>query len=146
MKTCCTRSAKAILTKKGTNPYHAAYGCSIMDRIGRKRVQAAAGAIREDVIQALNSVQTLQSGQRRFQQVTDKERLYRVEDVSVTPSATDPTVFTVGVTVRNGSNRPVSLNIVYSAPGAIALAGTNGQSLGVSGLSSSQAQRFLMDG
>lgn len=137
---------KAILTMKGSNPYHAAYGCSIMDRIGRKQVQAAAGAIREDVIQALNSVQTLQSGQRRFQQVTDKERLYRVEDVSVTPSATDPTVFTVGVTVRNGSNRPVSLNIVYSAPGAIALAGSNGQSLGVSGLSPSQAQRFLMDG
>ncbi len=137
---------KAILTMKGSNPYHTGYGSSLMTRIGRKRQSAAAGAIREDVINALKGVQSLQSGQRRFQQVTDKERLYRVEDVSVKPSATDPTTFTVAVVVRNGSNRPVSLNIVYSAPGAIALAGSNGQSLGVSGLSQSQAQRFLMDG
>ena len=137
---------KAILTMKGSNPYHTGYGSSIMTRIGRKRMSASAGAIREDIILALNTTQELQVGQRKFQQVTNRERLYRVEDVSVRPSATDPTVFAVGVTVTNGSNKPVSLNIVYSAPGAVALAGSNGQSLGVSGLSPAQAQRFLMDG
>ena len=136
---------KAILTMKGSNPYHTGYGSSIMTRVGRKRMAAAAGAIRQDIIQALRGVQGIQGGQRKFQQVTDRERLYRVEDVSVTPTD-DPTVVRVGVVVVNGSNRPVSLNIVYSAPGAIALAGSNGQSLGVSGLSQSQTRRFLMDG
>ena len=137
---------KAILTMRGSNPYHSGYGSRIMQRIGRKSMTAAAGAIRQDIIEALREVQGLQAGQRRFQQVTNRERLYRVEDVTVTPSGTDPTTVVVGVAVTNGSNRPVSLNIVYSAPGAVALAGSNGQSLGVSGLSQSQARRFLLDG
>ncbi len=137
---------KAILTMRGSNPYHTGYGSRIMQRIGRKSMAAAAGAIRQDIIEALREVQGLQEGQRRFQQVTNRERLYRVEDVTVTPSGADPTAVVVGVTVTNGSNRPVSLNIVYSAPGAVALAGSNGQSLGVSGLSQSQARRFLTDG
>lgn len=137
---------KAILTIKGSNPYHTGYGSTIMSRIGRKRAAAASGAVQEDVIFALNKVIDLQGGQRQFQQVTNRERLYRVEDVSVKASATDPTTFIVGVTVTNGSNKPVSLNIVYSAPGAVALAGSNGKSLGVSGLSQQQAERFLLDG
>ena len=137
---------KVILTRRGSNPYHTGYGSEIMKRIGRKRMTAAAGAIRQDIITALREVMSLQAGQRKFQQVTNRERLYRVEDVSVTPSASDPTTFVVGVSVTNGSNQPVSLNIVYSAPGAVALAGSNGQALGVSGLSRSQAQRFLLDG
>ena len=137
---------KMILTRRGSNPYHTGYGSRLMERIGGKSVTAAAGAVRQDIIQALKGVQGLQAGQRKFQQVTNRERLYRVEDVSVTPSATDPTTFVVGVTVTNGSNQPVSLNIVYSAPGAVALAGSNGQTLGSSGMSRSQAQRFLLDG
>lgn len=137
---------KAILTMRGSNPYHSGYGSRIMQRIGRKSMTAAAGAVRQDIVTALREVQGLQDGQRRFQQVTNRERLYRVEDVTVTPTANDPTTFRVGVTVTNGSNQPVSLNIVYSAPGAIALAGSNGQPLGVSGLSQSQARRFLLDG
>jgi hypothetical protein len=137
---------KAILTGKGSNPYHTGYGSRIMERIGGKRMIASAGAVRQDILEALKEVQGLQSGQRRFQQVTNRERLYRVENVSVTPSGSDPTTFVVGVTVTNGSNRPVSLNIVYSAPGAVALAGSNGQTLGSSDLSQSQAQRFLLDG
>lgn len=134
---------KIVLTRKGSNPYHAGYGSTIMDRIGSKAALAAAGAIREDIILALGSVQSLQNGQRKFQQVTNRERLYRVEDVSVRPSAQDATVYIVGVTITNGSNQPVSLNIVYSAPGAIALAGTNGLSLGNAGQAQ---QRLLMDG
>jgi hypothetical protein len=137
---------KMILTRRGSNPYHTGYGSRLMERIGGKSATAAAGAVRQDIIQALKGVQGLQTGQRKFQQVTNRERLYRIEDVTVTPSATDPTTFVVGVAVTNGSNQPVSLNIVYSAPGAVALAGSNGQSLGSSGMSRSQAQRFLLDG
>jgi hypothetical protein len=137
---------KAILTIKGSNPYHTGYGSSIASRVGRKRTSSAATTLREDVIVALQSVQGLQEGQRKFQQVTNRERLYRIEDVSVRPSADDPTTLFVGMAVTNGTNRPISLNIIYSAPGAIALAGSNGKTLGVSGMSQEQAQRFLLDG
>ena len=139
---------KALLTRKGSNPYHPGYGSSIMSRVGSKQVRATAAALREDVISCLGRVQELQNGQRKFQQVKDRERLYRINNVSVRPSADDPTVFFVEVSVTNGTGQPVQLNIVYSAPGAVALAGSNGQVLGLetTGLTRAQSQRFLLDG
>lgn len=121
---------KAILTIRGSNPYHTAYGSTVMTRVGRKRSNATAADLQQDVIRALNQVQSVQRNQSRFQQVTNKERLYAISSVNVRPSPTDPTSFQIAVVVRNGSNQPVSLNIVYSAPGAVALAGSNGLSLG----------------
>ena len=50
--------------------------------------------------------------------------------VDVTQSADDPTVFLVDVTVSNASAKPIRVSIVYTAPGAVARAGTNGLSLG----------------
>ena len=120
---------KMVLTSKGSNPFHAGYGSSVMNRIGSKSTLATAAALKEDVTSALKKVQSLQSGQRKFQQVTDKERLYRILNVEVAPSE-DPTVFFISVVVSNGSGQPVSINITYSAPGAVALAGSNGTSLG----------------
>lgn len=137
---------KSILTIKGSNPYHTGYGSQVLVRVGRKRLSATATALRQDVIAALGTVSSLQGGQMKFQQVTDKERLYRVEAVDVRPTADDPTAAYVSIVVTNGSNRRVVLNIVYSAPGAVALAGSNGQALGASGMSPQQAQRFLLDG
>jgi hypothetical protein len=139
---------KAILTRKGSNPYHPGYGSSIMSRVGSKRVRATAATLREDVISCLSRVQELQNGQRKFQQVKDRERLYRINNVSVRPSADDPTVFFVEVSVTNGTGQAVPLSIVYSAPGAVALAGSNGQVLGLetTGLTRAQSQRFLLDG
>lgn len=131
---------KAILTLKGSNPYHPGYGSSVMSRVGRKSTQASAARIREDVINALSQVQGVQSQQRKYQQVKDRERLYRVNSVMVTPSPNDPTVFHLDISVTNGTGKPVSLNIVYSAPGAVALAGSNGQSLGAP-----SSQRFLIE-
>jgi len=49
-------------------------------------------------------------------------------------------VFHLDISVTNGTGKPVSLNIVYSAPGAVALAGSNGQSLGAP-----SSQRFLIE-
>ena len=139
---------KALLTRKGSNPYHPGYGSSLMSRIGSKQVRATATALREDVVNCLSRVQSLQDGQRKFQQVKDRERLYRINDVSVRPSADDITTYFVDVSVTNGTGKPVQLSIVYSAPGAIALAGSNGQVLGLetTGLTRSQSQRFLLDG
>ena len=139
---------KSLLTVRGSNAYHPGYGSSLLSRIGAKQARAAAAAIREDVINSLSRVQSVQNGQRKFQQVKDRERLYRINDVTVRPSADDPTVFFVEASVTNGTGQPVQLDIVYSAPGAVALAGSNGQVLGLetSGLSRAQSQRFLLDG
>ena len=139
---------KALLTRKGSNPYHPGYGSSLMSRLGSKQVRATAAALREDVVNCLSRVQSLQGGQRKFQQVKDRERLYRINSVSVRPSADDITTYFVEVSVTNGTGRPVALSIIYSAPGAVALAGSNGQVLGLetTGLTRAQSQRFLLDG
>jgi hypothetical protein len=92
------------------------------------------------VINVLGQVQSVQSQQRQYQQVKDRERLYRVNSVTVTPSPDDPTVFNLDISVTNGTGLPVQLNIVYSAPGAVALAGSNGQSLGAP-----SSQRILIE-
>ena len=131
---------KAILTVKGSNPYHTGYGSRIMSRIGQKSTLLSASQIREDIVQALSNIQALQNGQRKYQQVTDKERLYRVSSVNV-KNTQDPTTFLVDVVVVNGSNQPVSINITYTAPGAIALAGSNGKSLGTEAVG---VQRILI--
>lgn len=139
---------KAILTVQGSNPYHLKYGSKIITRVGQKLAGASASLIKEDVVSALNQVKSLQTQQRdRGQNVSSREMLYSVQTVDVRPSAEDPTVYFVDVVVRNASNQAVSVTIVYSVPGAIALAGTNGLSLGLgsAGLSSAQS-RTLLDG
>lgn len=136
---------KAILTVKGSNPYHPNYGSNITTRIGRKAAGAAALIIQEDVQQALLGVQNLQKKQKLYQSLTNEELLYRIDSVSVRPAVDDPTVFFVDVTVRNASNKPVAINTVYSVPGTIALAGTNGQTLGLEPTGLTPNQRVLRD-
>lgn len=129
---------KMVLTQKGSNPYHPAYGSMIMEKIGRKRMGAAALLIKEDVQNALAKVQNLQTGQRKFQTVTNGELLYSVLEVTVN-EGNDPTSFVVNVVVQNASGKRVPVTIAYSAPGAVALAGSTGESLG------SQPTRFGPD-
>jgi hypothetical protein len=138
---------KAILTVQGSNSFHPSYGSKILSRIGRKAVGASASLIKEDIAAALSQVQSLQSGQRKYQTVPNRELLYSVEGASVNPSPDDPTVFYVEVTVRSGSNTPVRLSTVFTVPGAIALAGSNNLSLGLegAGLGTSRS-RQLSDG
>jgi hypothetical protein len=124
---------KALLTRKGSNSYHPAYGSSIMDRIGSKVVGATLTLLQEDVRAALLKVQTVQSAQRKYQLVTDKERFYSLREVKVTPGD-DPTTVLIQVSVVNAALIPVSLSIVFSVPGAVALAGTNGKTLGLPGV------------
>ena len=139
---------KAILTVKRSNPYHTSYGSEVTTRIGRKIVGASAALIKEDVINALGQVKSLQSGQRRYQAVSNRELLYSIEYVDVRPSAEDPTIYFLEVTVRNGSNRPVQLSTVFSVPGAVALAGSNNLTLGLetAGLTAAQSRRLLSGG
>ena len=122
---------KVVLTRLGSNVYHPTYGTSLMDRIGSKASSTTAALIAQDVRAALSLVLSSQAQQIRFQQVTAKERLYAIRSVDVTQSADDPTMFKVDVTVSNASNEPISVSVVYTAPGAVALRGTNGLSLGL---------------
>ncbi len=136
---------KAILTVQGSNPYHPGYGSKVTTRVGNKALGASSMLIREDIQNALKRVQDLQRGQSKYQLVTDKERLYSIRDVQVTRDPNDPTVFRAQVTVQNGSNKPVVVDIVYSTSGVVALAGTNGQTLGLepTGLTAAQSRNFL---
>ena len=136
---------KILLTKRGSNPFHPAYGSKLTDRIGAKAVGATATLIREDVVTALQRMQTLQTGQVRSQEVSFKERLATILAVEVSPHVSDPTVFLVDVVVSNNTGQPVKLSIVFSVPGAVALAGSNNLSLGLdtTGLTPAESTRFL---
>jgi phage baseplate assembly protein W len=136
---------KILLTKRGSNPFHVGYGSRLTDRIGAKAIGATATLIREDVVTALQRMQTLQTGQAKFQKVSLRERLATVLAVEVSPHVSDPTVFLVDVVVSNSSGQPVKLSIVFSVPGAVALAGTNNLSLGLdtTGLTPEQSSRYL---
>lgn len=124
---------KALLTRKGSNDYHPAYGSTIMDRIGTKLLGATTMLLQEDVRAALLRVQKVQYEQAKYQAVTSKERFYALKNVQVTPGD-DPTTALVQVTVMNASLQPINLSIVFSVPGAVALAGSNGQTLGLQGV------------
>jgi len=51
----------------------------------------------------------------------------------------------VDVVVSNNTGQPVKLSIVFSVPGAVALAGSNNLSLGLdtTGLTPAESTRFL---
>ena len=121
---------KMILTRLGSNPYHPQYGSGIMGLIGRKRMGAAATLIREQVSTALSKVQNTQTQQRKYQTVTEQERLYTVNSVDVREVVDDPTAFTVDVVVSNAARTPIPISIAFSVPGAVALGGSTGRPLG----------------
>lgn len=122
---------KILLTEIRSNPYHAWYGSSLKSRIGTKAVGAVTSEITASVQAALSNMQQLQGKQAKYQTVTPDERLYSITSIRVTQDRNDPTVYQVDVVVQNASGQPVSLSIVFTTPGAVALVGTNGLSLGL---------------
>jgi len=123
-------SLKLLLTDKGSNPYHPQYGTNLRARIGSKAVSGVATLINEDVRKGLAELQSLQKEQSKYQEVTYKERLYAISNVTVAPHSQDPSTFLVDVTVRNASSDPITLSIVYTVPQVVALMGSNGLMLG----------------
>lgn len=121
---------KTVLTEAGSNIYFPWYGSNVSRSIGAKAVAGVASSIKESVQRSLRNMQSLQTDQSKYQVVTPKERLYAVDNLTVTPSSDDPTVFLIDLQVRSYSFDPVVITIVYTAPGAYALPGTNRLSLG----------------
>ena len=121
---------KVILTEIRSNIYYPWYGSTLSNLIGSKVVGGTTAGIRQSVSQALTMFQNLQMAQAKYQRITAKERLFAVDAISVNQSPKDPTVFLIEVDVRNYSSEPISISIVYTAPGTFALPGTNSLSLG----------------
>ena len=121
---------KILLTDLKSNPYHNWYGTTLKSRIGSKSIGLVAASINEEVRSTLEKLKQVQSSQAKYQRVSFKERLYSIQSVQTMQHEKDPTIFLVDVVVQNASNDPVTLSIVYTVPGAAALAGTNGMSLG----------------
>lgn len=136
---------KILLTERGSNPFHQRYGSQLLSRIGTKVVGATATLISEDVRTALNRMQKVQRAQSKYQKVTLRERLYNILSVTTSPHRNDPTAYLVDVVVSNGSGQPVQLGVVFSVPGAVALAGTNNLSLGLdtTGLSDGESRNVF---
>ena len=122
---------KALLTIKGSNPYYRWYGTNLMNAIGKKAVIGLQNSIKQEISASLQRFQQGQLAQAKFQTVSSKERLFALQSVVVYPHESDPTAFLAEVVVANASQEPISLSIVYTAPSAIALAGSNGKSLGI---------------
>jgi len=140
---------KILLTDRGSNPYHTWYGTVIRSRIGSKALGGTAALLSDDVRRALTRLQSVQKEQANYQVVTPKERLYNLLNIQVSPHEQDPTTFLVDVVVQNASAEPISLSIVFTVPGVVAVMGSNGLFLGTqaAGLTSGRASSlFLSDG
>jgi len=130
---------KIVLTRKGSNPFEPWYGTKIHEKVGAKQVGATALTIHEEVTRALDQFQQLQRAQsdKGKQEVSLRERLFTVLSVNTTPDPQDQTLVRVDILLANASGRPVTLSIVFTTPGAVALAGSNNLSLGL-GISSGE--------
>jgi hypothetical protein len=122
---------KILLTTIGTNADHPEYGSTVKSQIGTKAVLGVTAAISESVRRALSNLQAYQRQQAKYQPVSPKERLYAILVLNVTQDSDDPTLFYIELVLQNASGEPVTLNIVYTAPGVVALPGTNGLSAGL---------------
>lgn len=136
---------KAILTEKGSNPFHPTYGCGLLSHVGAKRTFETAMAMRDDIETALRKIKSLQQQQRKYQLVSGGELLYAVNGVDVRPNPNDPTTFLVDVGVQNGSNKPLAISITFTVPGAVALGGSTGKPLGLdaTGLEEFESTNFI---
>ena len=103
-----------------------------MRRVGAKAGSTVRTLIEDDIRSALGTVKTLQASRSQYQAMPLSERLNAIRSINVTVSDSDPTLFFADIVVTSMSQRPVSLNIAFSVPGATALAGSNGRSLGAS--------------
>lgn len=109
-------AVKIVFTEKGSNVFQTFYGTELLSSIGSKMVGAVSAQINEDVRRALRTMQQLQKEQRKYQLITDKEQLLRIDYVRTTPSEEDLTAFDVQVGLRNAANQPVHLNVFFTVP------------------------------
>lgn len=127
-------SLKSILTIKGSNRFFPEYGSLLTTRIGAKNISGTQGILQNDVNNALERVRVIQRGQSKYQTVSPRERLESIQSINVFQSDLDLTAFGINAVIRNASSEPVSLSVIFTVPGSVALQNSRGQSLGAFGL------------
>lgn len=120
---------KIVLTKKGSNPYYVWYGSNLQGFIGSKTIASVKSSIELDVTNALNNYMQVQKQQAKFQNISTRQRFYRIVSVIVTPDPQNPTLFRLDMTISNASNQAFPLTIVYTVGDVITLPGSNGLTL-----------------
>jgi phage baseplate assembly protein W len=117
---------KAVLTVRGSNPFHPWYGSTLLERIGQKSVSQGIvrGLIASDVQQVFARWQSIKREQeQRVQAVSDEEFPDRLLGVEVEQSSTDPTVLFVSITIQNRSRRPIQLTRGLRLPEPLEISG-----------------------
>lgn len=122
---------KIVLTEQGSNPFEPWYGTRVHEKVGQKILGAVNLTIQEEVQQALTRFQEMQKKQSTVQTISPEERLFTLLSVNIIEDVLDPTLANVQIVAANASGRPVNLSVVFTTPGAVALAGTLGQPLGI---------------
>lgn len=112
-------SMKMMLTTKGSNPFHGWYGTDIKSRIGTKITGTLVSVLKEDIKKAILYIQKMQREQAKYQVVSFKERLYRINSIDVKQHENNPSMFLIDVNVQNASRENVNISIVFTVPGVL---------------------------
>lgn len=104
---------KILYTSRGTNPFHPWYGSNLLTAVGAKNGAASflQSLIVSDIQQTFNRWQSIKTKQEQNvgQFVSDEEFPFRLTNVGVEQSSSDPTVFFVNIELRNRSLKAVEL-------------------------------------
>lgn len=100
---------KAILTARGSNPFHPWYGSEIVLRTGGKIMDIShlESEVTTSIQETLSTLMALQTAQARIQYVSPGETLAAVNDIIVARDQTDPRQWSVSVWVTTRQLTPV---------------------------------------
>jgi phage baseplate assembly protein W len=117
------RIAKCLLTELGSNPYHSFYGSNAMTLIGQKVSAGVVISLRTSVQNALDTLIDVQTQQSKVQEMSLEERVKRVRSIDVSTVGNDETSYLVRVSVESFSMQPISVNVLFTVPGAFNMDG-----------------------
>jgi len=110
---------KALLTDRGSNPYHVWYGTRIAAMVGKKGSSGAAGAVKSEIDARIKELIAVQNTQAKYQNMSLKERINKVLSLEVLPHKDDPTTLLVKMAVENQSRKAVRISMVFATPGTV---------------------------
>lgn len=98
---------KAVLTKLGANLYDENYGGGVHRLIGEKINIFTSIRLQQIIQDAVNHLIEIQS----TEDLTDAEKIHRINDIGVTQDVVDPTIFNISIIITNGNWSEVSVNL-----------------------------------
>jgi phage baseplate assembly protein W len=107
---------KAVLTEIGSNVYHSWYGTSVSSLIGKTFNDDALSRVRTEVQDSIRRVQSQQTLQAKYQQVTLKERFGVLN--SITLDRLDYRTLKLEIAHTSASGEPIVITQTFSTVGA----------------------------